>query len=664
MLTMTSDQLLAMSNDTFMKDTDSLYEVKVVCHDGEKVTTNRHIQYLHGFLHFNRAHNAPVSISQVFSPDFIPTPKLHTKNMELAVSITAEHTKGAVLKHEIAPMWIDCVDSHTNACIADLEHFSCSIDEEDLMDFVLDETIAAMRVKMKDTLAGKEGPEIKSNAIIDCNASILCYIKDNGPTLWPNNGVVHHILAGSIKTDQLMQIINVIGYMTEIDSEIYPMAIAESIAEGLNYPYTYAINTSLGKKATIYNKGPISETETLSRLVQQMASQVENVHLTDCGSIKTSPMLVSKSNGPALVGMYHLVKGKPKLITKGEIKKLIGRMIDLRTVAGCDHPDPVGICSTCGGASLTNFVLHYNVGGASSCLLLGRNSQRVLKTKHVDIINFNNDEVLSECFRDFLSLSDNGKEIFLNDNCKKATISFLATKRREKDKTTNGQFLHTALTVKSLDDAEIESFGEVERLILNPNNGLDDELEEAQLKHGSIANFSPDLLRYIRNNPTKLTMERHARDKTGYLIDLDGFDITLPIFSMPFRNQDSLSLHNSLSQWFLSPNDKLPGEVLSDYTSFGAALQRLSKMTYGSLGVNMGILQLLLIPFTIRDRSKGDWKMTNNGDAVEFGKMSDVRKRRSLSVVTIANNQGDSYGHLSAFVRDDLSPHSYDQNFV
>lgn len=284
----TSDELLAMTDQTFMEDVDKFVLVKVKCFDGEVITTNRHIQYLHGFLHFNRKFNTPVYKAQVFGQDYIPSPNDHAKSMELAVDVVYNHLSGVTAKHAIAPMWSQCLDAHTNACIADIEHFMARIDARDIMDINYQPEVVALRTEMKDILAGSNETDVKGNVIADCNSEYIKFIKDHQDDRFYYNGVSQHITASSIKIDQYCQVANVVGYVAEINSEIYPVPTAESFAEGMCYMYTYATNVSLGKKATLYNKTPISLTETLNRLIQHMTSQIEEVEVCDCGSKRTT----------------------------------------------------------------------------------------------------------------------------------------------------------------------------------------------------------------------------------------------------------------------------------------------------------------------------------------------------------------------------------------
>ena len=665
MKTIDANELLAVTDIENTKYLGTNYKVKVKCHDGTKVTTARHLQYLHGFLHFNRKYDVPVSVEQVFPPGFIHTPKAHKLNMELAIKVVFDAKGGLIPKPDIAMEWTKCADTHINASIEHLERWAASIDAEDFIEILEDPVIIEMRTEMKTILASDVGPEIKSNAINETNFKFIAHIKDQGLARWPHNGIVQHIQCDSIKLDQLCQLANVVGYVTEIDSEIYPYPTAESFAEGMNYAYTYSTNASLGKKSIIYNKSPIGETETLNRLIQQMASQVETVHIGDCGSTETSPILVTDLTAKALDGLFHIKNnGRLELITARVAKENKGKVLYVRTVAGCKHKDPSGVCSTCGGANTNNFVKNYTIGGASSSLIFGRNSQKILKTKHVDLISFREGAGLSPSLAKYLHLSDNGKDIFVDEDCSKATFSFLSSRRTVKEKSTNGQFLQTVRSVSTLEGTQLESFGEVTRMSFNPNDDIHEEVPETELKMGSSANFSLDLLMFLRENPGALTQEKYSWNKIAYTINLDGFDISKAILNMPFKHYDALDLHKQLEEFFISPSGKNPGNVLTDYGRFSDALVKLANMTYPRLGVNMSVLQMVLLAFTVRDKEAHDYRMSFGGDTCTFGKLNDVRRERSLSVVTIATDQSSVYGHLSAVNNDHNAPHQYDIHYV
>lgn len=659
-----AETVLAWKDADVTKYTEDFFEVYIDCDDGEALTTNRHLQYLHGFLHFNRKFGVPIRTSQILPPEYIATPKGHKKLMESTVECVYDWLKGMVPKHEIAKEWTKCIDAHNTSCILDLERFSASIDAEDVMELILDPFIAKERTEMKGILASDVGPDIKSIAIENCNVSIMEHIRNECPKLYPHNGIVQHVAVSSTKEDQLCQFINVIGYVTEIDSEIKPIPIAESLAEGLNYIYTYSINAGLGKKAVMYNKSPIALTETLNRLIQHMASQIENIHVGDCGSTLTSDIVINRGNVDAVVGMYAIIKGKVVKVTSTIAKAHLGLLLHLRTAAGCKSTDKVGLCSTCGGAATLNLVPDYTVGGSASSLVLGRNSQLILKTKHSNIISFSKISRISKSLDGIMDVSDNGKDIYLEESCRKAKISFLAMPRSQKAREVNAQFLHTVHSVNDFDRVDISSFTNVPVISIEPMNGIDEELRDIRIKAGTNVYFTKYLLEYVRDNHDMLELNPIKGSKLEYTLDLSKFDIKHPLFTMPFKHFDSLTLHNQLEAFFMSVNDRPKGDVLTDFDSFGQALNRITEMTYKHLGVGMSTLQMMLIPFTMEDPSNGDYSITRSGDSCHFGKLAKIRNKRSLSVVTIAQGQGDVYGHLHPLINDRAMPHQYDGHFV
>lgn len=79
--------------------------------------------------------------------------------------------------------------------------------------------------------------------------------------------------------------------------------------------------------------------------------QYQNVSLlpkgSDCGTKKTIPVLITNQNkGLHSKYRYHMVNGKPELLTKDNIDKYVGKVINIRTPLGClaEKPHYCNIC--------------------------------------------------------------------------------------------------------------------------------------------------------------------------------------------------------------------------------------------------------------------------------------------------------------------------------
>jgi hypothetical protein len=88
---------------------------------------------------------------------------------------------------------------------------------------------------------------------------------------------------------------------------------------------------------------------------------------SDCGSTKTIKVTITPKNS-GIWGKYHyhMVKGKPELITPDTVSKYIGKTLDMRTPMGCEAKKP-HICNKCYG-DLSYMLGKLNVGKTYSVI--------------------------------------------------------------------------------------------------------------------------------------------------------------------------------------------------------------------------------------------------------------------------------------------------------
>jgi hypothetical protein len=113
-------------------------------------------------------------------------------------------------------------------------------------------------------------------------------------------------------------------------------------------------------------------------------TQYQNVSLlekgSDCGSKKTIPVLITEQNKKIHSRYrYHMVNGKPELLTKANIDKYIGKTIHIRTPLGCEAQKP-HFCNICYG-NLSYMLDKTNVGNTYS-VIPNTQMNADLKKKH------------------------------------------------------------------------------------------------------------------------------------------------------------------------------------------------------------------------------------------------------------------------------------------
>ena len=158
--------------------------------------------------------------------------------------------------------------------------------------------------------------------------------------------------------------------------------------------------------------------------MQFIGMEVENLHFGDCGTDQYMVFQV-QANRPGYVmtdlellqGMYYLNEetNHLEMITKASTH-LYGKTIKLRTIMGCKHKDPKGVCSTCLGAISRNIPRYRNIGHYATVSLMEIISQLVLSTKHHVASAAASSLILSDYNKRYLKLMKDGLALGLSDN--------------------------------------------------------------------------------------------------------------------------------------------------------------------------------------------------------------------------------------------------------
>ena len=232
--------------------------------------------------------------------------------------------------------------------------------------------------------------------------------------------------AGLASEKQVQQCLGPRGYITDIDSVIFPRPVLYGYLDGIYAFHDSAIESRSAAKSLMFSKDQLQATEYFSRRLQLVSMAVKNLHHCDCGSKKFLDWHVrglEERDGEITYGgdLKHLAgkvymddDGKLKIIKAGD-KHLIGRKIKLRSVMGCRHPDPYGVCSTCFGQLSEVIPPKSNLGHMCSTYMSQQSSQGVLSTKHLDGSSTVEAIELSDSDRLLLKVAPDGNSYMLAD---------------------------------------------------------------------------------------------------------------------------------------------------------------------------------------------------------------------------------------------------------
>lgn len=238
------------------------------------------------------------------------------------------------------------------------------------------------------------------------------------------NPVAIMLKSGTIKGPQLMQCLGPRGVLTDIDGSIFTEPIKTGYLKGMNRAYDVLVESRTAAMSLNNQSSPLQFTEYLSRRMQFIGMEVENLHFGDCGTDQYMVFQV-QANRPGYVmtdlellqGMYYLNEetNHLEMITKASTH-LYGKTIKLRTIMGCKHKDPKGVCSTCLGAISRNIPRYRNIGHYATVSLMEIISQLVLSTKHHVASAAASSLILSDYNKRYLKLMKDGLALGLSDN--------------------------------------------------------------------------------------------------------------------------------------------------------------------------------------------------------------------------------------------------------
>ncbi|MBW6072565.1 hypothetical protein KZ856_36895, partial [Pseudomonas aeruginosa] len=171
----------------------------------------------------------------------------------------------------------------------------------------------------------------------------------NDETQFRGNSIIEGLRSGTQKMEQLLQAYGPRGFPTDINSDIFSEPCTTGYIDGIWGLYENMIESRSGTKALLYNKELLRVTEYFNRKSQLIAQYVQNLHTGDCnGHLIDFPVM--QGTLKALRGKYYLNEQTGQLDwLKGDEKHLIGKKIKMRSILGCVHPDPQGVCSRCYG---------------------------------------------------------------------------------------------------------------------------------------------------------------------------------------------------------------------------------------------------------------------------------------------------------------------------
>lgn len=441
-----------------------------------------------------------------------------------------------------------------------------------------------------------------------------------------NNALCVAARSSMVKLAQLLQCVVCRGYVTDIDSMIFPEPSMGSFASGYKDYYSLLIDTRTAAKSLFFSAKLLRMTEYNSRKLQILCQSVQTVHPGDCGSqeylyykirgdeYNPDGTLARKGDLERFAGKYFMDEETNKLRElKPNDEQYLGKVLRFRSpLAGCAHPDPHGVCSVCFGAMSVIIPEHTNIGQMLAASLMQILAQSILSVKHLDSSSSSAPAVLTAFQRKYLEMDPTGKAYHFNRDL----IGKGITLTLSEDQMPTIASLQSVSNFSTIVPAH---FSEVNVALLTVGGVDTFENMEAGIpldlsSEKRNAFFTAEALAYIKQKG----WTRNSNNQI--VLDFSDWDNRVPFAALPqrhFNNADHAKDIAELIQGRSGQKEdknkrRQAGSVVDYFTD-------LYNMVNSRLDVPAVIIEHIVYGASVRDTARGDYRLPRAGTSREMG---------------------------------------------
>lgn len=470
-----------------------------------------------------------------------------------------------------------------------------------------------------------------------------------------NNELARAVRLGLVRVGQVLQCISARGKVTDIDQMIFRNPITTGFYEGMRTIEDQGKESRSCGKALWYSKDPVADAEYFNRQIQLLAATLKNLHYVDCGSTGTIPFHVGfKSDLKKLLGKSYKADDGWKIINGSEIH-LVNKVIDMRSISKCVHPDPQGVCMGCYGTLALNVPRGTNIGHFSTTAVESKLTQGILSVKHDDSNSTVSSLPLSEFDQKYLLLCDDPNYIRMNPKLIKKNLSLII-------KAHEAVGFNDIGVVKDVSILVLDRISEITVAdFIHTNDGLERAASICTNTESRNASLTYEALQYIKRYGYTVTA------KGDYKIELDHWNNDQPLFYIPMKHFSMVDLMRRLERVVKgsvasAAESKRNGQMkrVVDCENFGEALVLVHELLHEKISYNIAQIEALIMTVMIESSADRDFNLPSAGNDGEFTTFNAVMANRSLSAVMAHEEQQRIFYEPSSYLITDRPPHPAD----
>lgn len=473
--------------------------------------------------------------------------------------------------------------------------------------------------------ACRDGVKITQASVVDIQRNMINILK-NDPEL-ADNQIIRFLRAGLTKESQLVQCIGPWGFPRDIDEYVFPYAIERGYGEGIR-SFRDSMMESRTASRALHLAGPaLQNTEYFSRRATITGMQVERLHRGDCGSQNYHMWTVQNQKdleGHEGVWYWDKEANCLKDVRRSD-SNLIGRTLKIRTIEGCIHPDPNGICETCYGKLARNVFKRTNIGSQSTTTTTSNNSQKLLSNKHEVKTAVVDSIVLDEVKAQFFTVIGGDGYGLRPDRLGEGKINRLIIPKAVMVNITDALEDNGLKNISPSRVTKISGIKYVCERLDSKGSKTSDDVSipmDMSFQH-RYAYMTRDLLQYIKDKGWNF-------DRSGnYIIDLSEWDTSKVLMMIPKQVLSTMNFSKDLENMLEGSVKEREERSMDTVASF---IDGFYDLATKKLDVSWSALQTMAYAATVVDNTNYDASLPKPWTKGAPGIKNDTMFQRSISV--------------------------------
>lgn len=547
-------------------------------------------------------------------------------------------------KMELAELTYDLTNVMYNDFVRDFDEHVVSID---ILDFI----------EIMEFPTVKAANESVTPITISQTYDVIKYALKKEPAL-ANNPISIATRAGLVREGQVLQSLGPVGFITDIDSFMFNQPILRSFAQGLRKFHDSLILSRDASRSHFFATEPLKDAEYSARKLQIVNMIIENLHPGDCGSrhylrwrirdavYNDKGKEIRKADLKLLDGKIYLDEdtGTYKVLRPWD-KHLLGKEIKMRSpVAGCNHPDPYGICETCFGDLSNSIVSKTNLGHLCSASMNAKASQLVMSVKHyvgnaeVDAI------VVPPEYKKFLEVSEDGSSWRLHHELEGKNIKLVVA-------AADVPGITDIMNVEKVSDLLMSHISEIDTvgLLYTQDLGNGKEIEQFIFPipvavDRRKASMSFDFMEHIREyRPT-------FNERGNFVFDLSAWDPSKNMLSLPLRQFNMSDHAKAITAAIESSKAKQKERAIM--SSPEVAVEAVYDLVNSRLDVNLALLEVIVLGTMVVSVEDRNYNVPKGGETKGLGVTAVTIPNRSMSGAMAYEKHVETMMTPSSFFRE------------